>query len=345
MKEVFIGGTGRSGTTVLGYALSLHKRIFTIPFETRFILDPGGIMDLVDSLSYDWDLYKGDYALREFMTTMRKIYPSRVKYLSNMALSVILPKLRMSPPKYSFTIGKHWRDWKFFDYMKPPFSVLVPRNIFFKIIENFNKKIVIGEYRGFWMGHGFKINPKIKITRQFERKKILELARELVSGITENALKRYGKDIWVDHTPTNLNHVLFLHELFPDMKFIHIYRDPRDVVSSYKTKHWGGNSAWDSVPILKNTLLKWGEDKKKLPKGAYIEIPLEELVRNKNEILNKLTDFLNIEFDENMLEIDLSKSHSGRWKKCLTEKEVEFVEKELGWFMEKYGYLKNRSRR
>ncbi len=344
MKEVFIGGTGRSGTTVLGYTLSLHKRIFTIPFETRFILDSGGIMDLVDSLSHNWDVYRGDYALREFMMMMRKIYPSRVKYLSNMAFSIVLPKLRMSPPKYSFTMAKHWKDNDFFDYTKSPFSVLVPRDTFFGELKNFGKKVVIREYRGFWMGYGFNADPKIKITKKFERKKILGLTGEFVDNIMKNALEKYGKDVWIDHTPTNLNHVLFLHELFPDMKFIHIYRDPRDVVSSYKTKHWGSNNAEDSVPILKNTLLKWEEDKKKLPENAYMEISLEELVKNKNEILNKLTDFLNLEFDENMLKMDLSKSHSGRWKKCLTKKETEFVEKELGWFMEKYGYLKNGSR-
>jgi len=337
MGKIFIGGTGRSGTTILGYTLSLHKRVFTLPFESRFIVDPGGVEDLVSSLC-NYDYYKRDYAVREFIKLMKKIYPPRAQYLSKIVLSTILSKMGISPPKYSLAIGKHWKNDRHFSITKPPFSVVVPRDKFFRYIEDFLEKVVINEYNGFWTGYGFKIKPKIKITNVLERKITIDYSREFINNIMENILISYDKDVWVDHTPTNITHVVFLKELFPEMKFIHIYRDPRDVVSSYKTKHWGGNTTENASHILRNILLKWEEDKKDLSKETYIEISLEKLIENKKEVLHKLTEFLKIEFDENMLNVNLSGGHSGRWKIDLSNKEIKFVEKELGWFIEKFGY-------
>ena len=40
-----------------------------------------------------------------------------------------------------------------------------------------------------------------------------------------------------------------------------------------------------------------------------------------------------------MLDLDLSKGNVSRWKKDLSGKEIEYVERELGDVMEKYGYL------
>jgi hypothetical protein len=44
---IFVGGTGRSGTTVTSKILGSHSRIHMIPIEVRFIVDPGGLCDLV----------------------------------------------------------------------------------------------------------------------------------------------------------------------------------------------------------------------------------------------------------------------------------------------------------
>ena len=85
--------------------------------------------------------------------------------------------------------------------------------------------------------------------------------------------------------------------------------------------------------------MKWEEEKLKLDNSRYLEISLEELVQNTKGTLYRITDFLGVDFDENMLKVDLSKSHSGRWKTDLTDYEVGIIERELGQFMRTYGYL------
>ncbi|NPA75592.1 MAG: sulfotransferase [Euryarchaeota archaeon] len=338
MRPVFIGGTGRSGTTVLGRILSLHHDIFTIPFETRFIVDPYGLNDLFYSLTEGWDQYHGHEAVTRFSELMDELYPSRLRYLYKIAAWKLLTRIHVAPPKYHITMDGKWKDEPYFDFRVQPFSAIISRPRFFELVNDFMKKIVVGEYSGYWQGYGTKIAPKMKIAGSFDSEKIMKYARELVVGIFEAAAEKHGAEIIAEHTPTNLNHARFLSNLFPEGKLIHIYRDPRDVVSSYKHQSWGGNSARDAVPIINHTLKKWALDREALPQNSYMEISLEELVSSTRDTLMRLCDFMGLEFDNNMLKMDLSRSHAGRWKKDLSKEEIALVERELGWFMREKGY-------
>lgn len=46
-KPIFIGGTGRSGTTFLARVMGSHPNIFGFRWETQFIVSPGGLADLI----------------------------------------------------------------------------------------------------------------------------------------------------------------------------------------------------------------------------------------------------------------------------------------------------------
>ncbi len=46
VQPIFVGGTGRSGTTVTALMLGAHPACHAIPVEVRFLTDPGGLCDL-----------------------------------------------------------------------------------------------------------------------------------------------------------------------------------------------------------------------------------------------------------------------------------------------------------
>lgn len=48
IRQIYVGGTQRSGSTVCGYLLGSHPEVWaTRPRELRFLTDPGGLLDLV----------------------------------------------------------------------------------------------------------------------------------------------------------------------------------------------------------------------------------------------------------------------------------------------------------
>ena len=57
VSPVFVGGTGRSGTTIVARLLGSHPDYYMIPIEVRFLVDPGGLCDLVSGDS-DFDRFE-----------------------------------------------------------------------------------------------------------------------------------------------------------------------------------------------------------------------------------------------------------------------------------------------
>ena len=66
---VFIGGTGRSGTTVLSHLLGRHSRFCAVPIECRFHCNPKGLADVVG----------GRAPIEEFLGKLRTYWWYRVR--------------------------------------------------------------------------------------------------------------------------------------------------------------------------------------------------------------------------------------------------------------------------
>ena len=325
IEQIFIGGTGRSGTTILSKVLGRHHDIYRYPFETRFIIDPDGLIDLVPALSDEWSPWKADVAVRRFRRMMWEIYPPKIRRTYRKIAGQVFPKIGISPPRYAL-----WRSY----------GDIIPRKEFTGIVSDFLGALTYREIRGYWVGtseYGFR--PKIIGARWFERKEIMKISGDFVNSISSYPMKKEGKQIWLDHTPLNLIHASFLHKMFPEMRLIHVYRDPRDVISSYKTKSWGGNSALDNTLWIKGILEKWEEEKKKIPKDVYYEVRMEDMIRNPEKELKKLMAFLGLDFDKKMMDIDLTKGHIGRWKKDLKQEEIKVIEETLGDIIGRYRYM------
>ncbi len=101
-----------------------------------------------------------------------------------------------------------------------------------------------------------------------------------------------------------------LIEMYPKAKFIHIYRNPLDVVPS-TVKMWSivgsqntMNRLWknpeisDVVGILNNLLEKIEQDKPMIPKGSYTEIRFEDLEKDVISTLKKAYSDIGLGFSE-----------------------------------------------
>jgi hypothetical protein len=320
-SPIFIGGTGRSGTTIIAKMLGRHSQIYTYPLETRFIIDPDGLIDLVPALSTQWSPYIGSKAIKRFKYMMHALGKNRTQV--KRGINYILKKCNFFPQRYEgIQLAK-----------------IMGKKEYENTVNTFIDQLIDTEFKGYWCGtDSFTIHPTIISPKRFQKDDMIQMCSRFIHELFGLALKRQNKLYFVDHTPYNILHANFLKELFPGLKLIHVYRDMRDVICSYKTKKWGGNESRDVVFRLKQIYLCWNEIKETLPGDNYYEMKLESVIQNPGSELKHLFRFLNIEFEKNSLDMDLSKGHVGRWIDDLNKEEKSFIKKEFKHIMEQYGY-------
>lgn len=151
--------------------------------------------------------------------------------------------------------------------------------------------------------------------------------------------------------------------MFPNGKTIHIIRDPRDVVASYREMTVEPKYRYLDATFACLHSLNWSNDiGKSLPPEKYYVLRHEDIISAPEETTKKLCNFLNIDFEANMLDLEsfsnragiqkwegntafddiedsISTKSTNRWKTKLKKHEILFVESIIGPFlMEKFGY-------
>ena len=73
-SPIFIGGTGRCGTTIMGKYLNSHQAVVTPVHENKLIVEDGGLRSLINNLSAGYEYKSNHNAIRNFVdwsTTLR----------------------------------------------------------------------------------------------------------------------------------------------------------------------------------------------------------------------------------------------------------------------------------
>ncbi|MEZ4774703.1 MAG: sulfotransferase [Bacteroidia bacterium] len=110
------------------------------------------------------------------------------------------------------------------------------------------------------------------------------------------APEKSGDFIWGDKTPGYILHYDLLRRIFPDAKFVHIIRDPRDYALSVKNA-WGRS--------MYRAAHRWNETmhsirQKAAQGGEYLEIRYEDLLENPSKILSQICTFAGVSYEEGM---------------------------------------------
>ena len=188
------------------------------------------------------------------------------------------------------------------------------------------------------------------------REKEIDAVRRFISGIFGLAMNETEKKRWLEKTPTNILYMKELLEIFPEAKFIHIYRDGRDVAASIIAN--GFWPIWENDVLTVYTRLKsrsvrdcaiyWREflsfgfnQAQKLPQNRYVHIKMEDLIATTEQTLRELCDFIGEDFDQSMMSVTLTKHNIGRWKESFSEKDKEDFKEQAGDLLIELGYEEN----
>jgi hypothetical protein len=340
LPRIFIGGTGRSGTTLLYHVLGRHRAIHSLTNEMRFIIDPDGLMKLVDALTVDFSPVQAREALFRFERLMH---------------------VDLNQPNCAPFLGYDIADWlggSYYwqrledfigdlievEYAVPrkkqpdPYSGsrIAPVGVLF---ERFSQRLLKQAKPPNRATFNWP-RSREKVVKYFpERSKLLELAVSFVDDLFLRVARQAGKQTWCEKTPQNIFHVSFLWELFPDSIVIHVKRDPRGVALSTLHQAWGPNSLEDVCVFLRTMYERWLSIAATLDKGndKYLEVKLEDLVTSPHAVLGEIVSRAGLDYDFDQLP-DINPARIGYWPSELTGEELQRVNRMLGPYIERMGY-------
>ncbi|MGK0390608.1 MAG: hypothetical protein ACI94Y_003366 [Maribacter sp.] len=193
---------------------------------------------------------------------------------------------------------------------------------------------------------------KGRLAELLDYKNIAEYSniRKLVEGSIYKKLEQNNKKVWGDKSP-NLQHFMGdLMLLIPNAKIIHIVRDGRSNAYSMSRR---------SYKNLSLCAQKWVDgnifgivNQHILGKDNYQLVQYENLLLQPEKELQSICDFLDIPFTTEMLDLSnqeiaedkkyvkssLIQSKIDDWKRALSKKETEQIEKIQGPLLKKMGY-------
>ncbi|HEX3754219.1 MAG TPA: sulfotransferase [Rhizomicrobium sp.] len=213
--------------------------------------------------------------------------------------------------------------------------------------------IMTGHYR--W--------PDFQIDASAFRRQVAQLARphlrEIVELVYAKHVERDGKRRWGDKTPGYIALAPQLVRLFPGAKFIHLFRDGRDVAKSFQSKRWNGRWLHDNTQEWNEAMdfnLRWSRTE--LAKH-FLQVRYEDLVLDTEATMRRICDFLEEQFEPAMLtwqeKVDdlvpgreaaiherlkdiPSATDTYRWKREMTAREILVSEAFMGRHLRAHGY-------
>ena len=149
---------------------------------------------------------------------------------------------------------------------------------------------------------------------------------------------RQNKTFWAEKTPSNAVHALFLNMCFENMKLINVIRDGRDVACSLMKVPWGIKNPKEALDWWATNLIQAIEVQSDIPKNSFLNVRYEDVIFGMEKTLKRVMDFLDINWDDGLLEFEVSSNSIGRYKKELSSDVQEYAKKKYGKLLEVFEY-------
>ncbi len=192
--------------------------------------------------------------------------------------------------------------------------------------------------------------------------------REFITSFLKAFHERSGKRFIAEKTPANALYFRELHQLFPESRFIHVVRDPRDVVASLIRQDWRDEKTGKRLPItasLAGAATGWRDHvaaaRAAGTEGAPVfELQYEKLIAAPAETIGDLFRFLGVPPSEAPLShhltfsaLDgenetsaaavarpLNNAAVGRWRREFSIRQLSEIEAIAGSLLPECGYTR-----
>lgn len=157
--------------------------------------------------------------------------------------------------------------------------------------------------------------------------------RDLVDGFLRSRQKEVGATIGGATIHFGFSKSL---AIWPDARFLHIIRDPRDVAPSVMEMGWAGNTWW-ALNKWVQAEEEWDRVTEVVPEDRRMTVRYADLVTDHVAVLTEICRFLGTGYDDRMLDYadrtdyDLpDPSRSTGWARKLSPRQVRLAEARVG---------------
>ena len=180
----------------------------------------------------------------------------------------------------------------------------------------------------------------------------------LLSLLLEQFANHRNVKVVGEKTPNHVLYLPILKKFFPSARFVHIVRDPRAVVNSWRSVPWSNGNLTQDAQAWRAHVAAPRRCNDEV-KSALFTLSYEKLVREPEAVLHSLCEFLELEFTPQMLTyhqtnsplVNVSRepwkagavkpvSHAPlyRWQTQLSPEAIAEIEAVTWWEMRHYGY-------
>ena len=196
---------------------------------------------------------------------------------------------------------------------------------------------------------------------QMQAEDVRLAGRQFLETMLSPYLERIGKRMVVFKTPDDVKHLSFLTELYPDSKFLHIYRDGRDsALSALKKRSWFSGGRQLNFLDLLGRWHDWEHEiRRELRRVDHLTVRYETLAEAPEAEVRRICTFLGLPFERCMIDYGevshdypdweagsddvrrrkaIDTSSIGRWKGLKPSGEMLVAYERYGGFLKELGY-------
>lgn len=322
-NTLFISGSGRSGTNITKAILGQHSQVGTLPFEYRFSVDPQGVLDFYNTFPAAWSPFIASKKCKDFISFLKSL--ARRDDDLFLKSKEILEKhdngLELTPYPYH-----GWELEKVF----PGYE---------KFIETLEENLIEFRYKAVWPGSQPLVeNHEMFFCAPKSKRDLQPILTQFFDQCVDAFLAKEEKEIFVEDNTWSILFADDLLELFPQGKILHIVRNPLDVIASMVKQRWTPTEIADATRYYKAIMTHWLSKREKLNSDQLLEIKLEDLTENTEATIHQICQFAGLKFEANLLNVDVSKSNSGRYKTQFSTAQINEIKASLPEILAIYGY-------
>jgi hypothetical protein len=208
---------------------------------------------------------------------------------------------------------------------------------------------------------------QIDLSETYQRVITMTIEERSLARIIDEVFSTYARQafptakLWGDQSPIHTLYMPDILRIFPRVKFLHLLRDGRDVVSSKVVKN-GDESLFSAVHRWKTCYKRSRQIQKIVGPGQFLEVRYESLVTSPESVLQQICEFIGVDYSASMLDYwklpstvehkfktfhkNLQKpvfsTSIGSWKERLNSQQLAIVMKTIKPELEYLGYLEEK---